>query len=306
MNLRQLNYFVAIGEAESITKAALRLRIAQPALTRHLKHLEHHVGARLTQRAGRGIVLTDAGRHFLGRIKPLLEELHLAEAELMTTARQKPVELSFGMPSCLAHFADRFIARAAAQSPACRLKVVDGWSRFIADWLISGQLDLGILYERTSNDQALDFEPLAREEHYLVGRAEDGTLAAGEIALTAVARLPLILPTRQHGLRLSADAWFDAVGLKVRPVMEIDSVPTIKKLVERGHGYAILSESEVRFNRAPQLRASRIAAPAFVRTLHLAWRRDAADPAGIAAARDALKAETRLILDAGEWGRPLA
>lgn len=305
MNLRQLNYFVAIGEAESITKAAMRLRIAQPALTRHLKHLESRVGARLTQRSGRGIVLTDAGRQFLGRIKPLLNELHLAEAELMQAGGARPLELSFGIPSCLASLADRYIACAAAQAPACTLRVVDGWSSFIADWLLSGRLDIAILYDRTSSDPALELRPLAREDHYLVGPAGDPVLAAPEIALPEVGRLPLILPSRQHGLRLSAEALFERAGCRVKPVMELDSVPTIKKLVERGSGYAILSQSEVMFNPAPALAAARITAPAFLRTLHVAWRRDHPDHRGIATACDAIVGETGRILDGRDWGRRL-
>lgn len=305
MNLRQLNYFVAIGEAESITKAATRLRIAQPALTRHLKHLESQMGARLTQRSGRGIVLTDAGRQFLGRIKPLLKELRLAEAELMQANCTRPVDLSFGIPSCLAFLADRYIACAAAQAPVCTLRVVDGWSSFIADWLLSGRLDIGILYERTSSDPALELQPLAQEEHYLVGPAGDCVLAAPEVALSDVARLPLILPSRQHGLRLSAEALFDRVGCRVRPVMELDSVPTIKKLVERGSGYTILSQSEVMFNPAPMLAAARITGPTFLRTLHVAWRRDHPNHRGIIVACDALVGETGRILDGQDWGRRL-
>ncbi len=306
MNLRQLNYFIAVGEAESVTKASLRLRISQPALTRHLKHLEMRIGARLTQRNGRGIALTDVGRQFLGRIKPLIAELQLAETELTNDGRPDPLQLAMGLPSSLASLADRFIERVHTQWPASRLQVVDGWSRFVVDWILSGQLDLGIVYDYNCHSTALELTPLVCEEHFLVGPAGDQHAGKGEISLAEVARLPLILPSRPHGLRLAADKHFEALGCSVKPVVELDSIPTIKKLIERGSGYSILSQSEIIFNNTTSLEAARIVDPPFVRTLSLACRRDSAKRNALLAMSKMIQSEVQLILKEGLWGRNIA
>jgi len=301
MNLRQLNYFIAIGEVESLTKASLSLRISQPALTRHLKHLEMRVGARLTQRNGRGIVLTEAGRHFLGRIKPLIAELQLAEMELINEVRPKPLRLSMGVPSSLSSLADRFIERVHTQW-ASHLQVVDGWSPFVADCILSGQLDLGIVYDYNCASAVLELVPLVREGHFLVGPAGDQHAGKGEISLAEVARLPLILPSRPHGLRLAADKHFQTIGCSIRPVVELDAVPTIKKLIERGSGYSILSQSEIIFNKATTLKAARIVDPPFVRTLSLAWRRDSKKRNVLVAISKIILSEVQSIANEGLWG----
>jgi LysR family transcriptional regulator, nitrogen assimilation regulatory protein len=302
MNLRQLNYFIAIGEVESVTKASLSLRISQPALTRHLKHLEMRVGARLTQRNGRGIILTDVGRQFLGRIKPLIAELQLAETELRNEARPEPLQLSMGLPSSLGSLADRFIERVHAQWPASHLQVVDGWSRFVVDWILSGQLDFGIVYDYSCDSPVLELVPLVREQHFLVGPAGDQHAGKGEISLAEVARLPLILPSRANGLRLAADKHFEAIGCSIKPVVELDSIPTIKKLIERGSGYSILSQSEIVFNKTSTLKAARIVDPPFVRTLSLAWRRDSPKRNVLVAISKIIGSEVQSIVTEGLWG----
>jgi LysR family nitrogen assimilation transcriptional regulator len=305
MNLRQLNYFIAVGEAESVTKASLSLRISQPALTRHLKHLEMRVGARLTQRNGRGIVLTEAGRRFLWRIKPLIAELQLAETELINEARLETLQLSMGLPSSMGSLADRFIERAHAEWPTSRLQVVDGWSRFIVDWILSGQLDLGIVYDYNCDDRALQLTPLAQERHFLVGPAGDQNAEKTEISLPEVARLPLILPSRPHGLRVAADKYFAMLGCPVKPAVELDSIPTIKKLIERGAGYSIFSQSEVTFNKTATLAAANIVDPPFVRMLNLAWRCDAAKKNALLAISKLIRSEIQLIVKEGLWGQEI-
>jgi LysR family nitrogen assimilation transcriptional regulator len=304
MNLRQLNYFIVIGEVESVTKASSRLKISQPALTRHLKHLEKRVGTRLTQRNGRGIVLTDAGRHFLGRIKPLIAELKLAELELINEANPKPLELSLGLPSSLSSLADRFIERVPTQW-ASHLQVVDGSSRFIAEWILSNQLDLGIVYDNDCTSAALELVPLVSEAHFLVGPAGDQHTEKDEISLAAVARLPLILPSRPHGLRVAADNHFERIGCSVKPVVELDSAPTIKKLIDRGSGYSILSQSEIIFNKTGSLSAARIVDPPFKRSLALAWRKDAAKRNVLVTIARLMRSEIQSIVKEGLWGEDI-
>jgi LysR family transcriptional regulator, nitrogen assimilation regulatory protein len=305
MNLRQLNYFIAVGEVESVTKASLSLRISQPALTRHLKDLEMRVGARLTQRNGRGIVLTDTGRRFLLRIKPLIAELQLAETEVINEARLEALHLSMGLPSSLGSLADRFIERIHAECPTSRLQVVDGWSRFIVDWILSGQLDLGIVYDYNCDDRALQLTPLAQERHFLVGPAGDQNAGKAEISLADVARLPLILPSRPHGLRLAADKYFEMLGSTVKPAVELDSIPTIKKLIERGVGYSIFSQSEMTFNKTATLAAASIIDPPFVRTLNFAWRCDSAKKHALLAISKLIRFEIQLIVKEGLWGQEI-
>jgi LysR family nitrogen assimilation transcriptional regulator len=153
------------------------------------------------------------------------------------------------------------------------------------------------------HNTALELVPLVLEEHFLVGPAGDQNAGRGEISLADAERLPLILPSRPHGLRLAADKHFEALGSPVKPVVELNSIPTIKKLIERGSGYSILSQSEIIFNNATSLETARIVDPPFLRTLSLAWRRDSAKRNSLLAMSKVMHSEVQSIVDEGLLGQ---
>ena len=98
MNLRQLQYFIEVSELESVTKAADRLHVAQPALSRHMRSLEHELGVPLFERDGRGIILTNAGLVFRDRIRAVLRDLDRAQLEVQALSRSPGGRIDFGMP----------------------------------------------------------------------------------------------------------------------------------------------------------------------------------------------------------------
>ena len=143
MNLRQLQYFVEVGEVQSITKAAARLNLAQPALTRHMRTLEGDLGVQLLTRSGRGIALTNAGALFLDRIKGILRDLERARVEAETASRSPGGQIGLGLPASISRALTRAVVqRFKAQLPKMQVRVIDGWSGFIVEWLLLGRLDV--------------------------------------------------------------------------------------------------------------------------------------------------------------------
>ena len=123
MNLRQLQYFVEVSELESVTKAAERLHVAQPALTRHMRTLERDLGVRLFARNGRGITLTNAGVVFRDRVRDVLRELDRAQMEVKALSRSPGGRIDFGMPFSISQALTRILvqrvhARAAGRFAA--------------------------------------------------------------------------------------------------------------------------------------------------------------------------------------------
>src|SRR3954468_23773585 len=98
MNLRQLQYFVEVSEVQSVTKAATRLNLAQPALTRHIRTLERDLGVQLFSRSGRGIALTNAGAVFRDRVKSILRDLDRAQLEVQALSRSPRGRIDIGRP----------------------------------------------------------------------------------------------------------------------------------------------------------------------------------------------------------------
>lgn len=86
MSLDQLRYFVAVAEEESVTRAARRLRVSQPPLTRHMRALEDELGAALFARSSKGVTLLPAGEALLAHAKTILREVERA-ADVVRAAR---------------------------------------------------------------------------------------------------------------------------------------------------------------------------------------------------------------------------
>src|SRR5271167_2639368 len=78
MELRHLRYFVAVAEAENVTRAATKLHVSQPALSRQIHDLEEEIGFPLFERSAKSVRLTDAGRLFLNEARAVIERAELA------------------------------------------------------------------------------------------------------------------------------------------------------------------------------------------------------------------------------------
>src|SRR5258706_15088305 len=97
MDIRQLRTFSCVAELGSLSKASDTLRVAQPALSRQIKLLEHELRAELFTRNGRGMVLTDAGRLLLARTAGMVRQIDQGRDEIQATRRPPPGRLVLGV-----------------------------------------------------------------------------------------------------------------------------------------------------------------------------------------------------------------
>jgi DNA-binding transcriptional LysR family regulator len=120
MELRHLRYFLAVGEASNFTKAAARLRVAQPALSRQVKDLEDEIGVDLLRRSPGGVTLTAEGELFLEEVRELLKRTGDSVKEVCALARDEYSVLHVGymstptvdiLPPGLARFANPYRMR---------------------------------------------------------------------------------------------------------------------------------------------------------------------------------------------------
>ena len=96
MELRHLRYFVAVGEEEHFGRAAQRLRVAQPALSRQIQDLEREIGFKLFDRLSRGVKISSAGRLFLEEARRILQQLNEATERAQRVARGQSGTLRVG------------------------------------------------------------------------------------------------------------------------------------------------------------------------------------------------------------------
>jgi LysR family nitrogen assimilation transcriptional regulator len=272
MELRQLEYFIAIAEAGSFSRAAVRLSIAQPILSRQIKALEQELGAEFYYRTGRGIVLTEAGRLFEQHARGVLETTAGAKRAISALGSVPSGRVVIGMPPSVGAVLTAPIVKLfRAEFPRISLGVMEGFSGHVLEWLTTGRIDVAVLYN-APRSSVLVTEPLLSDELFLLGPANDPARAgSGPIKATRLAELPLILPSRPHGLRVLVDEFLSTVGVTPNVQVEIDAMQSTLSLVESGIGYTVLSYSCVHpLIEAGRIRAWSIVEPSMTRSLVVA------------------------------------
>ena len=246
MDLKQLEYFVRVAELGSFTRAATAVGVAQPALSRQVRLLEVELRQPLLTRNGRGAVPTEAGTLLLEHARGILHQVERTREELARMRGSLAGRVALGLPPSVARALAVPLTQAfRAQLPEARLAITEGLSASMQEALLSGRLDIAVLYNARPR-AGLDIEPLAGEELLLVQAASDRP--AGELrpaTLREISALPLIIPSHPNAIRMHVDAAMASAGYTPRVELEIDGVPAILDLVAEGAGCAILSRNAV-------------------------------------------------------------
>ena len=250
MNLNQLEAFVHVAEHGSFSKAALVLGIAQPALSRQVRALETELREALLLRHGRGVRLTEAGRRLLEHCHGILHMVTQARADLLAQ-RDEPVgQVVVAMPPTLARQHTLPLIQAfRAKLPKARLAIVEGFSVHLTEWLLTGRVDLALVYNPEPLP-ALQISPLHLERLCLVSAADQAP--AGPVTLQELAsRYSLVMPQRGQIFRTLMESAAAMAGVQLQVGWEVSSVPAILDLVAAGIGHAALGENAVRCARHP-------------------------------------------------------
>lgn len=253
MELRQIRYFVAIAEAEHFSRAAERLRIAQPALSRQMRLLEAEIGTPLFERLPRGVRLTAGGRVLLDRLRPVLRQIDHAVMEARAAADGRAGVLRLGVIEVAAWqgVVPDAIGRFRAAFPQARLilSALSGPEQMAA--IAQDQLDAGILYNPPP-DPAIVARPLLRHPVMLAVPAGSPLEARADLRLADLAGEDFIGFRRAESPRLHDDleAAFARAGFVPRRVAEAGREADMLALVSAGAGVALVNSCQ-RF-RPPQ------------------------------------------------------
>lgn len=272
MELRQLEYFIAIAETGAFSRAAVRLSVGQPILSRQIKALEHELGVTLYHRTGRGIVLSEAGKILEQHARGVLETTAGAKRAIGALGSSPSGKVTIGMPPSVGAVLTASLVREfRSQFPKVSLGVMEGFSGHVLEWLTTGRIDVAVLYDAPRISTLLS-DPLLTDELMLLGPASDPANAGrGQVQAARLAELPLILPSRPHGLRVLVDEFLARIGVTPNVQVEIDAMPSTLSLVESGIGYTVLSYSCVHhLVSAGRIRTWSLVNPAMTRTLVVA------------------------------------
>jgi len=272
MNFKQLESFVHVAELGSFSKAALVLDIAQPALSRQVRALEADLRTTLLLRNGRGVVLTEAGQRLYEHGVHLVQALAQAEADIGGRRDEPLGRITVGLPPSVGRQLTLPLIDAFQRScPLARLAIVEGLSSHISEWISTGRVDLGLLYNPEAQP-ALEITPVIEEALCLVSpAAADAPGTGAALPLADLPLHPLIVPERGHAIRKLLETQALLAGLKLTIAWEVSSVAAIIDLVCAGYGHAVLHASAVAASgRADALRVRPLVRPQLISMLCLA------------------------------------
>lgn len=272
MELLDLRYFVSIAETGSFTKSALQNNIAQSALSRRVRDIETELGVQLFYRNGRGVLLTEVGETFLTRARGILADVEGLRQEMGRTAGVLEGTVTLAVPPSVGLILlAPLLAQIRADHPHIRMRVLEGFSGHVADWLANGKVDLAVLY-KTRSSALLDSEHLLFEDMYLISAPALALPPAGDgVALAQLEGIELALPGQPHGLRMLVDDACARAQVALTVAMELETLPTICDLVAAGTIRTILPLTGVQADlNAGRVVAQKITDPVISRELILA------------------------------------
>ncbi len=243
LDVRKLRYFATVADFASITKAATALRIAQPALSRQIKQLEEELGLALFVRGSRRIKLTDAGIALLKHARTIERDFeHLLED---MRERQSPKgHVVLGVPPTLADsLVPRLLKRLKQTHPLISLKIAEGLTPVLVDWLNRNEVNLAILSMPTNPDAAgmpgLVVEHLALEDLVVVD-PPGGETPPPFYDLAALRTKELVFSELLGEILVKQIA---DPNFRLRGIVYVESVQATKAMVLNGQASTILPVS---------------------------------------------------------------
>ncbi len=272
MDVRQIRYFIALYEERSITRAAKRLHVVQPAVSMQIRKLEVDYGLMLFERTAHGVIPNALAQQLYPLCQKVLGDLGIASSFLKEAKGKITGSVSVGVPPSLAHscLAD-VVAEFCVMYPDVRLVVREGYTGHLLEWLTDGLLELAVVHG-VDSERRLHMTPLISESLIVVMSAET---AAQRTTITGaeVSALRMAVPSSENLTRLLMDEAFLTEGLSLEPAVELDSLAAVLNLIRRPGWATILPASAVTARHVGNdLGKLTLTKPAIVRSLAVATR----------------------------------
>lgn len=273
MNLRDLEYLVAIADRGSFRKAAVASGVSQPTLSTQVKKLEADLGAQLVDRAAVPLRLTPVGEEVVRRARKLLRDAGDLRAAVGAQVRPDAGTLRLGVfPTLGAYLLPRVLGAVRAGFPDIDLLITEEKSADLLTQLDDGDLDAVIVALPVSRE-GRQVRPLFREDFVLAVPAGH-PLADAETPLAArrLEGAEVILMADGHCLGDQVSDWLDRVGGKGRDDHRATSLESLRSMVAMGSGVTLLPALAVPDVAVDDLVTRTVVAPVPSRDLALVWR----------------------------------
>ncbi|MGE8492584.1 LysR family transcriptional regulator [Comamonas sp. JNW] len=242
MDFLRLQYFMAVAQAQSYSKAAAALNLSQPTLSRQVQLLEAELGQPLLERHGRGVRLTESGKAMLAHGRSICAAVDAAKADMAARLQSPRGKVRLGLPPLVASLVTPDVVQQFLQAcPDASIIVEESLSIRLREWLLADRLDVAVLFDPSPTPQLLT-EPLAREPLVLISTRP----LPERVKVAQLVDYPLVLPSRPQALRMIFDDAVEDQQLPLRIVAEVDSIKMVLSLVARNVGCSVVPASAVK------------------------------------------------------------
>lgn len=245
MEVHQLRYACAVADTGSFSRAAERCQIAQPSLSQQILKLEADLGARLFDRLGRSIRLTEAGRAFLPHARSILEAVDIARASVTVQHADVRGSVAVGaIPTIAPHLMPGYVSGFTQKYPDAHMRIVEDRTPLLVGGLRDLSIDLAIL-ALPLRHKDLQIVPLRTEPIFAALPMLHPCVTAGTLTLKDLRGEPFVMLRDGHCFRdLSIAA---CNGAKITPniAFESDQFSSVLAMVGAGVGIAIVPEMAI-------------------------------------------------------------
>ncbi len=239
-SLKQIQTFIEVTRQGSVSKAAEKLCVTQPAVSMHIRQLEEAFGVALVEAQGRGIRLTDAGRTFAGRANVVMAELHELESLMAEYAGAQKGRIALAVVSTAKYFVPMLLMRFSRLYPDIEVRLHIENRESVLGMLERSEADLVIMGRapRNMTTQAAAFATnpmaiVAAPSHALAGRKN--------LPFSVLADYAFVMRESGSGTRAAMERLFALHEVPLKVAMEMPSNETIKQAVMAGMGLSFLS-----------------------------------------------------------------
>ncbi|TMV48296.1 LysR family transcriptional regulator [Paenibacillus mesophilus] len=274
MELKQLEYFIAVCRELHFTRAAEKLGIAQPSLSQQIRLLEHEIGTPLFDRVGKKTVMTEAGRALLHHSYNVFHELSQARAVISELQGLKRGTLKIGaLLTVVNYLLPPTVIGFHRSYPNVELSILGLRTGDIFDGLLQNELDLGIALLPMEHDDLVSI-PLHEENLALAAPVDHPFADRPHVSLDVLKETPSVLLPVTYSMRRLIDEHCRAHGFAPRPVMEMTTMESIVNMVGKGVGVTVLPKAYLDYIDNPNIRTVPIQNPSITTQIGLVYRKN--------------------------------
>lgn len=300
VNFKRLSHFVAVAESKTLSSAAEKLHVVQPAISQSIKKLEEELGAQLFTRSRKGMKLTSEGEVFIKYAHGILDQYNRAKESVANLDKTLSGRVSVAMTaSALNVLSTEIFLLIQAEFPDIELSLEEGLTANINFGLEAGWYDLVVSFDSEANE-AIETVDLIDEVLYLVTPYREQSMS--EIEFSSLAKYPIIQPQDQHAVSATLSKQSKELGIEINVLKTHSALHPALQIIESGSANAILPWSAI-FDRVEynRLSASKIINPDLRRRVGIIHKlHKPLTPAAIAVMA-VIREATKTVHEKGNW-----